>query len=106
MRTIYVKSQKGTVYKTITCVWSEFATPLHRKANTKYKGRDVICVILFGDLLKANQITKTILLHSVVGSGIGCKAILYYKAVLFDDGVGGLGLAGPPKHNKTSKCPK
>lgn len=68
MRTIYVKSQKGTVYKTITCVWSEFATPLHRKANTKYKGRDVICVILFGGLLKANQITKTI--FASLGGGV------------------------------------
>lgn len=41
----------------------------------------------------------------MVGSGIGFEAILYYKGVRFDDGVGGLGLVGPQNITKQANAP-
>lgn len=46
--------------------------------------RRLILINLFGDLLKANQITKTFLLHLAVGSETGFNATLYYKAMPSD----------------------
>lgn len=60
MVNIYVKFQGRSVpKKTVTCVWSGFATLLHRKVNAKWKGKHVSSADLFGNLLKANQVTQT-----------------------------------------------
>lgn len=74
---------------TVTSMWSGSATPLHGKVNAKYKGKNCISTDLFGDLLKANQITKTFLLHLAVGSEIRFKGTLYFKAMFFHYGVWG-----------------
>lgn len=60
MVNVYVKSQREIVHKrALPRVWPGLATPLHRKANAKPKGKDVLRAGPFGNLLKANQTTQT-----------------------------------------------